>query len=585
MKRELEVILDSTHDAMIAVDEMGYITLFNKAAKKLTKMEHVKVIGRHITEIVENTRLPYVLQTGESELNRKQPLGDISIITNRMPVKDENGNVVGAVAVFRDITEVKDLAEEITNLKEMQSMLQAIFHSTQDAISVVDEKGIGLLINPAYSKLTGLTGKDILGKICTVDIAEGDSIHLQVLKTKEPVKNARLKVGPSRKEVLADAAPMIVDDELRGSVAVLHDITEIKRLTHELDQAKQIIRKLEAKYTFDDIIGEDEKLRAAMEKAKKAAVTPATVILRGESGTGKELFAHAIHNSSNRKNRQFVRVNCAAISENLLESELFGYEEGAFTGARKGGKKGLFEHANGGTIFLDEIGEISLNTQAKLLRVVQEKEFVRVGGNESISIDVRVIAATNLDLERAVKEGKFRQDLYYRLNVIPIIIPPLRQHKKDIPLLVRHLIKKYNQEYGRFVQDASPNALKMLMNLDWKGNVRELENVIGRAMINMKFNEVIIRTNHLPVIEGNIQKGAEVGFYAQPGKAVEDDIENETAFIMDKTLDDVIEETEKRYITAVLQEYGGNRTRTAKQLGISIRNLYYKMKKYNLEQL
>jgi len=573
MKRELEVILDSTHDAMIAVDRLGYITLFNKAAKKLIKLEDEDVIGLHITDVVKNTRLPYVLQTGKSELNRKQPLGDISIITNRMPVKDDNGDTIGAVAVFRDITEMKELAEEITNLKEMQSMLQAIFYSTQDAISVVDEKGIGVMINPAYSKLTGLTDKDILGKICTVDIAEGDSIHLQVLKTKQPIKDARLKVGPLKKQVIADAAPMIVDGELRGSVAVLHDITEIKRLTFELDQAKQIIRKLEAKYTFDDIVGEDDKLKEAIEKAKKAAVTPATVMLRGESGTGKELFAHAIHNASNRKNRQFVRVNCAAISESLLESELFGYEEGAFTGARKGGKKGIFEHANGGTIFLDEIGEISLSTQAKLLRVIQEREFVRVGGNDPINIDIRVIAATNLDLERAVREGSFRQDFYYRLNVIPIVIPPLREHKRDIPMLVKHLIHKFNQEYGRSVQDISPSALKLLSNLEWKGNVREMENFVGRAIINMKFNEVVIRTNHLPVMEGKI---------------VARGIKNHTvekSSLLNKTLEEVVEEGEKQFISAVLNELAGNRTKAAQHLGISVRNLYYKIKKYNLDQM
>lgn len=573
MNRELEIILDSTHDAMIAVDRLGYITLFNKAAKKLIKLEDEDVIGLHITDVVKNTRLPYVLQTGKSELNRKQPLGDISIITNRMPVKDDSGDTIGAVAVFRDITEMKELAEEITNLKEMQSMLQAIFYSTQDAISVVDEKGIGVMINPAYSKLTGLTDKDILGKICTVDIAEGDSIHLQVLKTKQPIKNARLKVGPLKKQVIADAAPMIVDGELRGSVAVLHDITEIKRLTFELDQAKQIIRKLEAKYTFDDIVGEDDKLKEAVEKAKKAAITPATVMLRGESGTGKELFAHAIHNASTRKNRQFVRVNCAAISESLLESELFGYEEGAFTGARKGGKKGLFEHANGGTIFLDEIGEISLNTQAKLLRVIQEREFVRVGGNDPISIDIRVIAATNLDLERAVREGSFRQDFYYRLNVIPIVIPPLREHKRDIPMLVKHLIQKFNQEYGRSVQDISPSALKLLSNLEWNGNVREMENFVGRAIINMKFNEVIIRTDHLPIMEGQI---------------VARGIKNHTvekASLLSKTLEEVIEEGEKQFISAVLNELAGNRTKAAQHLGISVRNLYYKIKKYNLDQM
>lgn len=430
MKKEIEIILNSTHDAMIAVDDKGIITLFNKAAEKLTKLKAEGVIGRYVADVIETTRLPYILKTGKSELNRKQPLGDINIITNRMPVKDEKGNIIGAVAVFRDITEILELAEEITNLKEMQSMFRAIFNSTQDAISVVDQNGIGVLVNPAYTRLTGLAVKDVVGKYCTVDIAEGESIHLKVLRTKESVKGARLRVGPNKKVVIVDAAPIIVRGELKGSVAVIHDITEIKRLTAELDHAKQIIRKLEAKYTFEDIVGSHEKLVNAIEKAKIAAQTPATVILRGESGTGKELFAHAIHNASNRKYSQFVRVNCAAISENILESELFGYEEGAFTGAVKGGKVGLFERAHGGTIFLDEIGEIKMSTQAKLLRVLQEKEIVRVGGTKPISIDVRVIAATNLDLEKAVKEGKFREDLYYRLNVIPIKIPPFVNIKK-----------------------------------------------------------------------------------------------------------------------------------------------------------
>ncbi|MEW9122889.1 MAG: sigma-54-dependent Fis family transcriptional regulator [Thermotaleaceae bacterium] len=571
MKKELEVILDSTHDAMIAVDHQGIITLFNKAAKKLTKKEDVDVIGRPITEVVENTRLPYILKTGDSELNRKQPLEDITIITNRMPVKDEHGNVIGAVAVFRSITEVMELAEQITDLREMQSMLQAIFHSTQDAISVVDQHGIGVMVNPAYSRLTGLTEKDIIGELCTVDIAEGDSIHLKVIELKEPVKNARLKVGPLKKEVVADAAPIIVDGELRGSVAVLHDITEIKRLTQELNQAKQIIRKLEAKYTFDDIITEDVQLLAAIEKAQKAAVTPATVILRGESGTGKELFAHAIHNASKRKYGQFVRVNCAAINENLLESELFGYEEGAFTGARKGGKIGLFEQANGGTLFLDEIGEISINTQAKLLRVLQEREIVRVGGSKSIAIDVRVIAATNLDLERAVKEGRFREDLYYRLNVIPIFIIPLRQRKEDIYPLVLRLIRKFNQDYGRFVQDISPKAVESLKEYDWPGNVRELENFIGRAMINMRFNEMIIRTNHLPLLENKIH------IHESPPVESLEEISSQ------RTLEEVLEASEKQYILMVLQQNQNNRTKTAEQLGISIRNLYYKLKKYGIE--
>lgn len=571
MKKEIEIILNSTHDAMIAVDSKGIITLYNKAAERLTKHDVDDVIGKHITDVVETTRLPYILKTGESELNRKQPLGDINIVTNRMPVRDENGKIIGAVAVFRDITEIVDLAEEITDLKEMKIMFEAIFNSTQDAISVVDQNGIGVLVNPAYTRLTGLSKEDMIGKHCSVDISEGESIHLKVLKSKAPIKGARIKVGPKRKDVIIDAAPMLVGGELRGSVGVIHDLTEIKRLTSELDEAKKIIRNLEAKYTFDDIIGSHEKLVNAIEKAKIAAVTPATVILRGESGTGKELFAHAIHNASNRRYGQFVRVNCAAISEGILESELFGYEAGAFTGALKEGKKGLFEMAHGGTIFLDEIGEIKMSTQAKLLRVLQEKEVVRVGGTKPVTIDVRILAATNVDLEQAVKQGRFREDLYYRLNVIPIRIPSLKEHKRDIYELTRHFIRKYNQEYGRYVTDISKEALEILMEIDWPGNVRELENHIGRAIINMKFNETIIKSYHLPQnIEKNRKKPISNDF---------DIIEKEKDTF---SLEEVVQKVEKEYIDRILKKNKYNKTKTAKEMKVSIRNLYYKIKKYGL---
>lgn len=570
LRKELEVILNSTHDAMIAVDHEGIITLFNKAAERLTGISSNYAIGKPVKNVIKNTRLMHILETGDFELNRQQDLGNIKIITNRMPVKDENGEIIGAVAVFRDITEILDLASEITNLKEIQSLLEGILYSTQDAISVVDQNGLGIMFNPAYVKLTGLSEEDVMGKPATVDIAEGESIHMKVLATKKPVKNTRLKVGPNRKEVVAQAAPIIVDGELRGSVAVLHDVTEIIELTNELKQAKQIIRKLEAKYTFDDIVGNNRLITEAIEKAKKAAETPATVILRGESGTGKELFAHAIHNESSRKFGQFVRVNCAALSESILESELFGYEEGAFTGAKKGGKKGLFEQANGGTIFLDEIGEIKPSTQVKLLRVLQEKEIVRVGGTKPVHIDVRIIAATNMDLEKAVKEGKFREDLYYRLNVIPIKIPALRHRKDDLYILTLNFIKKFNQEYGRSVVDISKDALGVLEDHDWPGNVRELENVIGRAIINMKHNENIVKEQHLPKIE----------LYSRKKKKAEVDFETEEYENM--SLEEFTSMAEKEYIVKALKDNGYNKTETAKKLGISIRSLYYKMKKYNI---
>lgn len=574
MLKEIDVILNSTHDATIAVDMDGNITLFNRAAEKILGFTEKDVLGKHIEEILPSTRLPYILETGESELNRRQIVANISIITSRMPVKDEQGNIIGAVAVFRDISEILDLNDEIYQLKEMQSLLEGIFHSTQDAISVCDEKGIGVLINPAYTQLIGLSEEDIIGKPATTDIVQGESVHMKVLETKKPVKGVRLKIGPMGKEVVAGAAPIIVDGELRGSVGVLHDLTEIKRLNSELMQAKQIIRSLEAKYTFDDIIGNDELMNTALEKAKQAALTPATVLLRGESGTGKELFAHAIHNLSYRKYNQFVRVNCAAINENLLESELFGYEEGAFTGALKGGKIGLFEQAHGGTIFLDEIGEIPLSTQVKLLRVLQEKEIVRVGGTTHISIDVRVIAATNVALEKAIEEGKFREDLYYRLNVLPIHIPPLRKRKNDFYPLILHLIKKFNQEYGRNVEDIATEALNRLKTYDWPGNVRELQNIIGRSIINMKYSETIIEEDHLPKLlyDDILQFNRENRIEAIEHRGIKVE-----------SLKEIIERLERETIIASLKRNNYNRTATAKELQISIRNLYYKIEKYEIE--
>lgn len=569
MEKVLDKILNSTHDAMIAIDQQGLITLYNKAAERLTGKSAVDVLGQPVVDIVDNTRLMIVMQTGEAELNQRQQLANIEIITNRLPIKDED-TIIGAVAIFRDVSEMVMLAEELTNLKEIQMTMQAVFNATQDAISVVDRAGIHIMINPAYTKIMGYTEREIIGCDYSADLIEGDSVHKRVLESGKPVYNAVFKSRKHRRNMLTSAAPIIVDNQVVGSVAVIHDMTEITQLTKELAQAKQIIRNLEAKYTFDDIKGESLKLKDAIEKARIAAITPATVILRGESGTGKELFAHAIHNASNRRNAQFIRVNCAAISESILESELFGYVEGAFTGASKGGRMGLFERASGGTIFLDEIGEVSQHTQLKLLRVIQEKEIVRVGGSKPISVDVRIISATHVDLEKAVKAGQFREDLYYRLNVIPIVIPPLRERMSDLEDLVKTIIMKYNQEYGRNVQAASPMALNSLMRYDWPGNIRELENYIGRAMIQMKISDTHIAPEHLPRIKSEMRRHKPIKQAALSEQPA-----------IDK-LADYIADAETRYIAKVLSQHHGNRTKTAKTLGISIRSLYYKLEKYHL---
>lgn len=569
-QKELEAILNSTHDGMIALNQRGEITLMNASAERMTGVKTGNALGRHIKEIIPNSRLDHVLQTGVPELNRKHILpSGMEVVTNRVPVKGADGRVMGAVSVFRDISELKNLTQQVTDLKSMKSLLQAIIDSSDDAISVVDANGLGILINPAYTRLTGLEPDQVIGKPAETDISEGESMHMKVLTTKQPVRGVHMKVGPHNKEVVVNVAPIIIGGELKGSVGILHDVSEIKQLNRDLERARRIIRTLEAKYTFADIIGSSEAMKVSLDQAKQAAKTRATVLLRGESGTGKELFAHAIHNASDRKYSQFVRVNCAALSESLLESELFGYEEGAFTGAKRGGKKGLFEEASGGTIFLDEIGELKPNTQAKLLRVLQEKEVTRVGGTKSIPIDVRVIAATNMSLEKAIQEKRFREDLYYRLNVLPIHIAPLRMRKEDLYELSLHLIKKFNQEYGRNVESIDQEAIQTLSDYSWPGNVRELENVLGRAMINMAFNEKVMKKRHLPPL--NLTK---LTFPDHPEK------HQESEGI--QTLKERLSEVEKEYIGSIYLACGRNKTETARKLGISVRSLYYKLERYGL---
>ncbi|MDR7072669.1 PAS domain S-box-containing protein [Fictibacillus barbaricus] len=569
---QLKTVLDNTHDGMIVINNRLEITIFNKSAEKMTGISKEEAIGKSILKVMPNSQLPRVLNSGIEEINQEQILENgTKIFTTRTPIFDQNSKVLGSFAVFKDITEIVNLAEEVTNLKSIQSMLTSIIQSSEEAISVVDEQGKGILINPAYTRLTGYTAEQVIGKPATTDISEGESIHMQVLKTRKPIRGARLKVGPNRKDVIVNVAPMIVDGLIKGSVGVILDVSEIKGLTEELHRARQIIRTLEAKYSFEDIIGESEEMKFAIDQGKLAASTPATVLLRGESGTGKELFAHAIHNASDRKFNKFVRVNCAALSESLLESELFGYVEGAFSGALRGGKRGLFEEANGGSIFLDEVGELSQNTQAKLLRVLQENEIRRVGDTKAIPINVRVIAATNVNLEKMIAESTFRQDLYYRLNRMPIYIPPLRLRNNDILLLAKHLLQKLNQDYGRNIEVISKDAEKFLLDYHWPGNVRELENILGRAIIHMSLTDTQINRSHISLLSNNHNK-----LNAASKNVAE-------AQLHEKTLTDQLDEFEKEILIEALKTFDGNKTRAAKSLGISLRNFYYKLEKYGID--
>ncbi|WP_126992936.1 sigma-54 interaction domain-containing protein [Thermosipho globiformans] len=551
-------VLESIIEGVIIVDSDARILYINKMAVRLLNLKD-GFLGKHVVEVIPNTRLHIVVRTGIPEVDEVQNVGNNIIITSRMPLKDENDNVVGAVAVFRDITSMRKLAEEITNLHQIEARLKAIIDSTYDAISVADENGNVVLVNKAYTKITGLKPEDVIGKPATVDIAEGESIHMMISKTKKPIYNARLKVYPSKREVIVNALPLFVKGEFRGSVAVVHDVSEILNLTKELEAVKRYIRHIKAKYTFDDIIGQSEKMLIAKEQARKVAKTPATVLLRGESGTGKELFAHAIHNASNRSEKPFVTVNCAAIPENMLEVELFGYIEDAFMGT-KGEKVGLIEEADGGTLFLDEIGKMPLSLQAKIVRFIESGEFIPVGSNRIKKVNVRIIASTNMDLEQMLKKREFLSDLYYRLNVFPIFIPPLRERKEDIDELANHFVKKISNQYRRHITKITDNAISYLKSYDWPGNVRELENVIGRAIINMSITENVLDKRHFPTLF----------------------LENTNQTKYEGSLKSLVEDFERKVIEAALRENKGDRNLTAKKLGISLRTLYYKMERYGL---
>jgi len=556
-----EVMLNSIEEGLIAVDRDGKVIYVNKAAKEILKLDS-DVIGSHVTEAIPNTRMHIVLRTKMPEYDQIQYIGDRSIITTRVPIFASDGTLLGAVAIFRDVSSARRMAEEVTNFRELEAMLMAIIDSTHDAISVADEEGRIVLVNKAYTRLTGLSARDVIGKPATIDIAEGESMHIKVAKEKRPMRNIHMKVGPGRKEVIVNVDPIFVNGVFKGSVGVIHDTSEIMELHRELEDLKRTVRRMSARYTFDDIVAVSDAMKAAVEQAKRVADTNATVLLRGESGTGKELFAHAIHNASRRRKGPFVSVNCAALPETLLESELFGYEEGAFTGAKRGGKRGLLEEADGGTLFLDEIGKMGTSVQSKFLRFLQDREFVRVGGSEPTYVDVRVIAATNKNIEELVEHGEFLPDLYYRLNVVPIYIPPLRERPEDIPELVRRIIRKLNQEYGRVVEDITEEALRILANHDWPGNVRELENAVGRSIIAMDVDERIIQAHHVVIPK---QHQTEKPHLEQT-----------------KPLKDMLAEYEKRVILETLKKNNWHREKTARDLGISLRTLYYKLKEYGL---
>ena len=386
---------------------------------------------------------------------------------------------------------------------------------------------------------------------------------------KNEAYNRMLKRG--NVEFVSDRKNIGTENYGIGMVTVYHDISEINRLKKELDRVNQKLRKAEVKYTFKDIIGKNPDLLKVIETAKVAAMTPATIMIRGESGTGKEIMANAIHNTSKRRNEKFVKINCSSIPEELLESELFGYKEGAFTGARRGGKKGLFQEADGGTLFLDEIGDISPKMQVKILRTLQEREIMPVGSTEAVPVDVRIISATNKNLEEMVSDGKFREDLYYRLNVFPLFIPPLRQRKNDMKEIVLYLLNKYDSFYDRSVTEITDEAVNLLKEEEWPGNVRELENVVSRALINLDMQAKTLNSDDILEALGSKKILKKASENQKGGHPIEMDS-------LPRTLNAAMKETEKILIENSLRRWQGDKNKAAAELDVPLRTFYYKCK-------
>lgn len=446
--------------------------------------------------------------------------------------------------------------------------LHMILETSYDGIYITDGNANTILINKSYERITGLKREDLLGRNMAEIVEKGvmsEATSLQVLKTKESVTvNQTFNTG---KSALVTSTPLFDEHgEIIMIVSNVRDITDLKELQEKIKESKSenikhkgIIEELKLQIASNEyIVAEDEKMLNLLLLAKRVARVNTTVLISGETGSGKEVLAKYIYNNSFRKHMQFIKINCGAIPDNLIESEFFGYVEGAFTGASKGGKMGIFESANNGTLLLDEVGELPLNMQVKLLRVLQDGQFERIGSNTTVKVDVRIIASTNKNLEQMVQKGLFREDLFYRLNVVPLRAIPLRERKSSIIPTAEYFINVYNKKYG-MEKTISKDALKYLYEYSWPGNVRELRNLIEMLVVTTV--DEIICTNNLPVHILQNEKN---------------DLNISADYI--PKLGDAVDKVEKELIARAFEKCGNVRA-AAKELGIDPSTFVRKRKK------
>ncbi len=455
---------------------------------------------------------------------------------------------------------------DLQEIRDRLELFQLIFDNTPSGAMVTDPNGIVTHLNKPYADFLGLDIKKSIGRHCT-EVAENSRMHIVGKTGVAEINQIQMIRGQN---IVVHRIPIKKDGRVIAvfGLVMFQDISEVSKLSRKLHSLESKVRCYEkelmnlrsARFTLESIIGTSAAIATLKQEASMAAANTSPVLITGESGTGKELFAQAIHNAGPRKLQPFIQINCAAIPKDLLESEFFGYDRGAFTGALTGGKPGKFELADHGTIFLDEIGDLPIDMQPKLLRVLEEKYFERVGGNKLIRSDFRLIAATNQDLEGLISRGRFRKDLYYRLNVISLNIPPLRERLEDVIPLTRYLLKKLARRNGSATAKISPRAMDALAGHTWQGNVRELSNVLERALLAMQGDQ--IRVANLPFVTGTTRPPRS-GISIKPIRNIKAD-------------------AEKTALLAALKKTGNNKARAAALLGIHRTLLYKKMKKHDI---
>ncbi len=561
-------ILDSLVSGVVAIDREVNITVLNEAAATMLGVAKERAVGLNLLSLIPNSGLINVLRTGQPEVGRLRVKGRRTILASRTPVL-HNGVMIGAVSVFQDITEMEKISRELDSTKALVRTLEEVLAGAGEWMVVVDSSGLITMMSEDYAAFNCIDLSKAIGKHVT-EVIENTRMHIVA-------QTGVAEMGESQsirgRDLIVNRVPLKDGDRIVGAYGrvVFKNVEQLWELAAKLKVLESKVRYYEkelthlrgARYTFESILGSGPAISAARQEALFAARGDSTVLLRGETGTGKELFAHAIHAAGRRRSGPFIKLNCAAVPAELLESELFGYEEGAFTGAKKGGKPGKFEMAAGGTLFLDEIGDMPLSMQAKLLRVLQEREVERLGGTATRRIDLRIIAATAEKLEKLVGEGKFRSDLYYRIHVIPIRIPALRERIEDVEELCASFLASCAAEAGEPARKLSAEALEVLCAYHWPGNVRELRNALERSIALSRGDTVLAA--HLP--PHLLRDAPSPQSAPAPG-----------------ALAQVRMEAERSAILAALKATGGNKSRAASLLQIHRVKLHEKIRRYGINE-